>query len=89
MSRKESIRVYDSLRLSAYATFEQEDINLGWESERDSMHPKYVCYNTTNQKQTRCIPSHGNGSAMPVEFGAPRTEVTAPSFFEERDAQAI
>ena len=32
---------------------------------------------------------------MPVEFGAPRTEVTAPSFylilffFEERDAQAL
>ena len=53
------------------------------------MHPKHVCHNATNQKQTRYIPSHGNGSAKGLEFGAPRAEVAAPSGVEERDAQAL
>ena len=49
----------------------------------------YVCYNTTNPKQTRYIPSHGDGFGICPVFGAPRAKVAAPSGVEERDAVAL
>ena len=61
------------------------------ESERDSMHPKYVCHNTTEQKQTGYIPSHRNGFGLCLVLGAPRTVDTAPPRpgAKEREAQAL
>ena len=44
---------------------------------------------TTNQKSTRRIPSHGNGLIVALMVGARRAVVTAPSGAEVRDALAL
>ena len=41
------------------------------------------------KKQTRYVPSHGNGFRTCRVLGAPRAEVTAPPGIEERDAQTL
>ena len=49
----------------------------------------YVWYNATNQKQTRRVPSHGNGFGICLVVGAWRAEVTAPPGIEVCDALAL
>ena len=52
-------------------------------------HAMYVCHNTTNQKQTRRVPSHGNGLGICLVVGAWRAEETAPPGIEVCDALAL
>ena len=46
-------------------------------------------YSTTNQKPTRRIPSHGNGSVVALVIRARRAVVAAPPGIEVRDALAL